>query len=31
MLIVSYWLLTEAVALLARRAAISIPFMQKTS
>jgi polar amino acid transport system permease protein len=31
MLIVSYWLLTEAVALLARRAATSIPFLRKTS
>jgi polar amino acid transport system permease protein len=31
MLIVSYWLLTQAVALLARRAAALIPFLQKTS
>jgi polar amino acid transport system permease protein len=31
MLIVSYWLLTQAVAMLARRAAALIPFLQKTS
>ncbi|WP_027818823.1 amino acid ABC transporter permease [Paraburkholderia bannensis] len=31
MLIVCYWLLTQAVALVASRAAASIPFLQKTS
>ncbi|WP_321957016.1 amino acid ABC transporter permease [Paraburkholderia bannensis] len=31
MLIVCYWLLTQAVALVAARAAASIPFLQKTS
>ena len=31
MLIICYWLLTQAVALIAARAAALIPFMQKTS